>query len=112
MSRKSFGLAGWACALALLSPHVRASHADAVVIDANIQARHFLLGSILNPIFVAANSNQITAYTRCGDSADLTLYSTGIRNRSSLPDVQVTINGNSVPVLYAGYSSSLRAWTK
>ena len=32
----------------------------------------------------------------------LTLYGTGIRNRSSLSNVSVTINGISVPVLYAG----------
>ena len=32
----------------------------------------------------------------------LTLYGTGIRNRSSLANVAVTINGTSVPVLYAG----------
>jgi uncharacterized protein (TIGR03437 family) len=32
----------------------------------------------------------------------LTLYGTGIRNRSSLSNVIVTINGVSVPVLYAG----------
>ncbi len=32
----------------------------------------------------------------------LTLYATGIRNRSSLANVLVTINGTSVPVLYAG----------
>jgi uncharacterized protein (TIGR03437 family) len=32
----------------------------------------------------------------------LSLYGTGIRNRSSLPNVTVTINGISVPVLYAG----------
>ena len=32
----------------------------------------------------------------------LSLYGTGIRNRSSLSNVQVTINGISVPVLYAG----------
>ncbi len=32
----------------------------------------------------------------------LTLYGTGIRNRSSLDNVLVTINGISVPVLYAG----------
>jgi uncharacterized protein (TIGR03437 family) len=31
----------------------------------------------------------------------LSLYGTGIRNRSSLSNVQVTINGISVPVLYA-----------
>jgi len=32
----------------------------------------------------------------------LTLYGTGIRNRSSLTNVQVTVNGVSVPVEYAG----------
>ena len=32
----------------------------------------------------------------------LTLYGTGIRNRSSLSNVKVTINGTSVPVQYAG----------
>jgi hypothetical protein len=32
----------------------------------------------------------------------LTLYGTGIRNRSSLAGVSVTISGMSVPVLYAG----------
>ncbi len=32
----------------------------------------------------------------------LTLYGTGIRNRSSLTNVKVTINGTSVPILYAG----------
>jgi uncharacterized protein (TIGR03437 family) len=32
----------------------------------------------------------------------LSLYGTGIRNASSLSNVAVTINGMSVPVLYAG----------
>jgi uncharacterized protein (TIGR03437 family) len=32
----------------------------------------------------------------------VTFYGTGIRNRSSLANVTVTINGTSVPVLYAG----------
>ena len=32
----------------------------------------------------------------------LTLYGTGIRNRSGLANVQVTVNGVSVPVQYAG----------
>ena len=69
MSGKSLGMARWACALALLSPHGRASDADALAIEANIQARHLPFGSILNPIFTAASSNQIMGYTRCGDSA-------------------------------------------
>ena len=32
----------------------------------------------------------------------MSFYGTGIRNRSSLANVTVTINGVSVPVLYAG----------
>ena len=32
----------------------------------------------------------------------LTLYGTGIRNRSALANVLVTIDGVSLPVLYAG----------
>jgi len=36
----------------------------------------------------------------------LTLYGTGFRNRSSLANVQVTVNGVSVPVQYAGVQSS------
>jgi uncharacterized protein (TIGR03437 family) len=35
----------------------------------------------------------------------LSLFGTGIRNRSSLSNVTVTINGISVPVLYAGPQS-------
>jgi uncharacterized protein (TIGR03437 family) len=36
----------------------------------------------------------------------LTLYGTGIRNRSSLSNLSVTINGVNVPVLYAGPQGS------
>ncbi len=36
----------------------------------------------------------------------LTLYGTGIRNAGSLTDVQLTINGSSVPVFYAGAQPS------
>jgi uncharacterized protein (TIGR03437 family) len=36
----------------------------------------------------------------------LTLYGTGFRNRSSLANVQVTVNGVSVPVQYAGAQPS------
>ena len=41
---------------------------------------------------------------RCGQPVYVTFYGTGIRNRSSLANVTVTINGMSVPVLYAGPS--------
>src|ERR1700694_2355617 len=46
-----------------------ASDADAVAISRNIQGSHMPFGTVLNPIFAAANSNQIVSYTRCGDSA-------------------------------------------
>src|SRR5437868_11258949 len=46
-----------------------ASDADAVAISAVIQARHMPFGTILDPIYASATSDQIVAYTRCGDSA-------------------------------------------
>lgn len=56
-------------AAALLAPLARASEADALAIDANIQALHEPYGSILDPIFAAEGSAQVVDYTRCGDSA-------------------------------------------
>ena len=47
----------------------RASEPTALAISANIQAVHFPYGTILDPIFASATSNQIVGYTRCGDSA-------------------------------------------
>jgi uncharacterized protein (TIGR03437 family) len=46
-----------------------ASEADALAIDANIQAIHLPFGTILDPIFPSPTSTQIIGYTRCGDSA-------------------------------------------
>src|SRR5215831_9146001 len=46
-----------------------AAERDAVAISANIQAKHTPFGTILDPIYASATSNQITGYTRCGDSA-------------------------------------------
>src|SRR5260370_32827826 len=46
-----------------------AAEADAVAITANIQARHLPFGTILDPIFILTDSDQIGGYTRCGDSA-------------------------------------------
>lgn len=43
--------------------------ADALAITANIQARHLPFQTIMDPVFAAPDSNQITGYTRCGDSA-------------------------------------------
>ena len=45
------------------------SELDALAIEANIQARHMPFGSLLDPIYASATSNQIIGYTRCGDSA-------------------------------------------
>jgi hypothetical protein len=45
------------------------SDADAVFISQRIQARHLPYGTIIDPTFSSASSNQITDYTRCGDSA-------------------------------------------
>ncbi len=53
---------------------VYASDADALAISANIQNRHLPFGTVLDPIFAAPDSNQITGYTRCGDSAIWTGY--------------------------------------
>jgi uncharacterized protein (TIGR03437 family) len=46
-----------------------ASEADAVAISVHIRARHMPFGTILDPIYVSATSNEIIGYTRCGDSA-------------------------------------------
>jgi uncharacterized protein (TIGR03437 family) len=53
---------------ALISP-ARASDADALAITANIQAKHLPFGTVLDPVYASATSDQITGYTRCGDSA-------------------------------------------
>jgi hypothetical protein len=42
---------------------------DALAIDATIQLRHVPFGGILDPIFASSTSENITGYTRCGDSA-------------------------------------------
>src|SRR5579871_5632659 len=46
-----------------------AAEPDALAISANIQARHMPFGTILDPVFASPASNDITAYTHCGDSA-------------------------------------------
>jgi uncharacterized protein (TIGR03437 family) len=47
----------------------QAAEADALAISQNIQAVHMPYGTILDPIYASANSNQIIDYTNCGDSA-------------------------------------------
>ena len=46
-----------------------ASEADALAISRNIRARHMPYGTLLDPIFAGANSDQVISYTRCGESA-------------------------------------------
>ncbi len=46
-----------------------AAEGDALAILANIQDRHLPYGAILDPIFALTDSDQISGYTRCGDSA-------------------------------------------
>jgi uncharacterized protein (TIGR03437 family) len=56
------------------------------------------------PVFQcsAAGCSAVPIQLGVDTSVYLSLYGTGIRNRSSLSNVQATINGISVPVLYAG----------
>jgi len=58
-----------AAILCVFAGSANASEADALAISANIRARHFPFGTILDPIFVSSTSTQIAGYTRCGDSA-------------------------------------------
>ena len=46
-----------------------ASDADALAISHNIQARHLIYGTILDPVFASPTSDTIVSYSRCGDSA-------------------------------------------
>ena len=55
--------------LALATTCSRAGEADALAISANIQARHLPFGVIMDPVFAAPDSYQITGYSRCGDAA-------------------------------------------
>ena len=52
-----------------ISTAAHAGEAEAVAISANIQARHLPFGTVLDPVFTSASSDQISTYTRCGDSA-------------------------------------------
>jgi uncharacterized protein (TIGR03437 family) len=56
------------------------------------------------PVFQCSASGCVATPIKLGIDTPvyLTLYGTGIRNRSSLANVAVTINGIGVPVLYAG----------
>lgn len=53
----------------LAAAYASAAEADALAISANIQDRHLPFGTVLDPFYASATSEQITGYTRCGDSA-------------------------------------------
>ena len=55
-------------ALCLFGATAFGAEADALAIDANIQARHLPYGTILDPI-LSPDLSEVTDYTRCGDSA-------------------------------------------
>jgi hypothetical protein len=55
--------------LASIALPANASEQDALAISANIQQRHMPNGTVIDPIFASATSQNIVAYTRGGDSA-------------------------------------------
>ena len=59
----------FALPLLLAAAPAYAAEPEALAISANIQARHLPFGTVLDPFYASASSNQITGYTRCGDSA-------------------------------------------
>ena len=68
-SRLALTLAAASIGLLLCAGPLTAAESDALAISANIQARHMPFGTVIDPIFAAADSDQITGYTRCADSA-------------------------------------------
>jgi uncharacterized protein (TIGR03437 family) len=68
-----------------------------------VQAANPLLQSSV-PVFQCAGSNCVSVPIALGVDTPVyvSFYGTGIRNRSSLANVAMTINGVGVPVLYAG----------
>jgi hypothetical protein len=88
-----------------------AGESDALVIDADIQARHLPYGAILDPVFASPFSDQITGYTRCGDSALWTghyLAAEAFRyrvtqNAAALTNVKSAIAGLQALVDVTGY---------
>ena len=59
----------FAVPILLAAAHANGAESDALAISANIQARHLPFGAVLDPFYASATSDQITGYTRCGDSA-------------------------------------------
>src|SRR6185437_13329049 len=69
MRNLRFFVTGACIGLIACGSPARAAEPDALAILANVQARHLPYGAILDPIFTLTNSDQISSYTRCGDSA-------------------------------------------
>ena len=67
--RFAAGVAVFAAIFFGLSAQARASEADALAISANIQLKHLPFGTIMDPVYASATSDQVVGYTRCGDSA-------------------------------------------
>jgi uncharacterized protein (TIGR03437 family) len=67
--RVSYRIVAAVAGLYFLALPARSSEADALSISANIRARHMPFGTILDPMFSSPLTDQITGYTRCGDSA-------------------------------------------
>lgn len=55
--------------IALSAAAAFAGEAEALAISAGIQARHLPWGTVVDPFYASPTSEQITGYTRCGDSA-------------------------------------------
>ena len=58
-----------AVTILLVAVYANSAEPDALAISANIQARHTPFGTVLDPFYACASSDQITGFTRCGDSA-------------------------------------------
>jgi hypothetical protein len=69
-SRRSASIIGL-CLIALLALAftLEAAERDALDISSNIRLRHMPYGTILDPRFASSDSDEITGYARCGDSA-------------------------------------------
>jgi hypothetical protein len=67
-NRKFMAIASLLVITAATSP-ARAGEQDALAISANIRQRHMPNGTVIDPVFASASSQEIVAYTRGGDSA-------------------------------------------
>lgn len=92
------------------------AESDAIAISRNIRARHFPFGSILDPFL--DESNTVTGYTRCGDSATWTghfLAAEALRYRvtkdpEALDNVLAALFGIRTAIDVTGYDSLARCY--